>query len=733
MKKNRARNDRNESAQLRGVTPLQSWKGFGYLSATLIVVAGLIVYWNSLDCSFHFDDETSIINNQAIRDPWNWKAIWAYSPARFVTYLTFAINYRLHGLSVPGFHIGNLAIHLGTALVVWWLASLTFRTPALRKTWLAQYSPAISLFSGLLFVVHPIQTQAVTYIVQRAASLATFFYVASLGLYVRARLWSGDEQRRTERLLCYSGAVLLGALGILTKETILTLPLACLLYEISFLRQGKIDWRIVLALVLPFLLVPGVLLLTRVIPLADAEYITPIQYLLTQFKVLAMYLRLLVVPVGQNLDHDIPLSNSLLEASTASSLLFLLIILFTGWKLFGKARVVSFGIFWFFLTLLPESSLIPIRDVMVEHRLYLPMVGFALLLPSLAFSLARAVPIRVITSALVLLVGWHGMLSIERNRVWKNDWTLWNDVIQKSPNKARGYSNRGIANLSAGALERAIADYNYAIRLDPSYGLAFVNRGNAYLVMGEYDRAIADYEKALELGLSSSNDIARLHYNRGTAFLNKGDIPKALKDLNRALEMDPYYAEAYYNRGNIESREGKVKEALEDYDRALKYKPTYAKAFNNRGLVFKSLGQFPRALEDFNQAIRIQPNFAEAHFNRGAVWNQQQRPDSAISDFTEAIRLRPSDPDGYSGRGLAYYSKKEYDRALLDYTRALELNPLSAELFRDRALVYHAMNDHRKAREDLSKAESLGLRDPFLEGFIRAEAQDRARRPASRK
>jgi tetratricopeptide (TPR) repeat protein len=699
---------------------LLSKRAYPYFAAAAILLAGILVYSNSLICSFHFDDETSIVYNQSIRNPWDFQAIWSYVPTRFLTYWTFAINRSVGGLDVVGYHLVNIALHLSTALLVWWLTLLTFRTPSVRNTPIARHSKEIALLAGLIFAVHPVQTEAVTYVAQRAASLATLFYAAALVLYCKARLADLAQESKSRRIWFYAGAGCAAIVGFFTKEIIITLPVAVLLYEFIFLRTGGgIHWKFVGGVFLVFVVVLGGLVAKGIIPLADTEGISRVAYLMTEFKVLLIYVKLLVVPLAQNLDYDVPISSGFFESSTIIGFLAIVALVLIGLRLFKNHRILAFGIFWFLLTLVPESSVFPIRDVIYEHRLYLPMVGCSMLFAALPFSLGRWVPPRLALSILLLAVGVFGYLTFERNKVWKDDWTLWNDVIQKSPNKARPYNNRGRAFLQAGAVDRAIADFDVALALDPQQGPAFNNRGNAFLLLGQYEKAIADYDKALEVGLTNTADLTRLYYNRGLAYQSKGEENLALQDVNRALEYDPYYAEAYYNRAIIRTARGDYRGAVEDYTRSLRLKPGNVKALNNRGVVYKMLGEYERALRDLDGAIQLQPTYADAYFNRGGIWNHQQKADSAIADFTMAIRLRPDDPDGYNGRGLAYYSKREYAQALSDYTHAIQLNPKFAESYRGRALVYYAMKDLRKAREDLSKAEGLGLRDPFLDGFIR--------------
>ena len=372
------------------------------ISILLICLLGIIAYSNSFDCSFHFDDTLTIVNNIAIRDLSNVKAWWSFAPSRPIGFLSFALNYHFHRLDVWGYHLVNLAIHIVNAVLVWWLVMLTMATPVMKAQPVSRHKGAMALFTALLFVSHPLATQSVTYIVQRLASLATLFYLLSLALYVKGRLGEGNKERRV--LFFYTGSILCAVLGMLTKEIVFTLPFALILYEFSFIKTGtwKIDIKdrgiqipviILVIFVVLFFLNFSVDIFNPIPPLLNQGYDYPItawEYLLTQFSVILTYIRLFIVPVNQNLDYDYPISHSLLEWHTLFGLLSLAGILVLGILVFRRYRLIAFGIFWFFLTLSVESSIIPIsQNVIFEHRTYLPGLGFFLVLTGIVFYFLR--------------------------------------------------------------------------------------------------------------------------------------------------------------------------------------------------------------------------------------------------------------------------------------------------------------------------------------------------------
>jgi hypothetical protein len=323
-------------------------------------------------------------------------------PTRWVPRLTFALNRRMHGLGVRGFHVLNLAIHVAAALLVWRLARLLLRCPAPRTLRLAAAGDWIAAFAGAIFVVHPLQTQAVTYIVQRDASLAALFYLGAMVCYAKARaLW--EAPARSAAAASWYGGVLVCALcGVFSKATVLTLPGAVVLLEFClYPAEWRGVWKRALPVAFVVALLPATLLsrslgtssvpsLERVAQQVDrvsyaASGISRREYGLTQARVVVRYLRLLAIPTGQSIEHYVAPTQGFGEPRTLLALIGLLGLAGTGLWLRRRAPLSAFAILWFFLTLSIESSVFPVADMMAEHRLYLPMVGYAVLLPVTVF------------------------------------------------------------------------------------------------------------------------------------------------------------------------------------------------------------------------------------------------------------------------------------------------------------------------------------------------------------
>jgi tetratricopeptide (TPR) repeat protein len=526
------------------------------------------------------------------------------------------LDYHFHKLDVWGYHLVNLGIHIINAVLVWWLVMLTMATPVMKAQPISRHKGAMALFTALLFVSHPLATQSVTYIVQRLASLATLFYLLSLALYVKGRVREGNKDTRV--YFYYAGSVLCAILGMLTKEIVFTLPFALVLYEFSFIRTDtwKFDLKdrgvqipviILVIFVALFFLNFSFEIFNSIPPLLNQGYDYPItarEYLLTQFSVILTYIRLFILPVNQNMDYDYPISHSLLEWHTLFGLLSLVGIFVAAIFLVRRYRLISFGIFWFFLTFSVESSVIPIsQNVIFEHRTYLPSIGFFLALTGVVFYFIWDRYRQVSVGVLVLLVLTNAVLTYERNKVWKSEYSLWADCLKKSPNKPRPLCNYGKALADAGNASEALTYYDKAIKLNPQFYDVYYNRGNAKTKLGDDLGAIADYEET--------------------------------------LRINPYYANAHYNLGNALARQGNMTEAVVQFEEAVRIRPRSAEYQNNLGYVLALLGKEDEAITHFREAIALKPDLVDAHNNLGSALLHQRRTDEAIESYREALRINP--------------------------------------------------------------------------------------------
>ena len=705
------------------------------LSVIFISCVGIVVYANTFQCSAHLDDEFYIFKNFAIRNIQDLVSIWNYYPCRFVTFFSLALNYHFDGQNVFGYHLFNLGVHLVTAILVWWLTLMTLSTPAMKASTLeknvtgkkpfqksnrnapvlkippqepviSDHANLIALLVGLVFVSHPVQTEAVTYIWQRTASMAAMFYLASLCFYVKARLVKSPS------LFYYPCSLIFAVTAMFTKEMTITLPLTIFLYEFCFLKPKQgLNYKYLIPFFFVLFIIPlTVWLLPKSVRLQEMEGVisgfrvnSPWHYFLTQLRVMVTYVRLVFVPIHQNLDYDYPVYKNLFELPVLGGLLFITAILYGAKRLFSKYRLVSFAIFWFFLTLLPESSVTPLADVIFEHRLYLPLVGYSLFLVSAGYYLLGKRSIKTMGLVLMMIIVCNAVLTYQRNKVWIDEFTLWSDTVQKSPHKARPYNNRGNAYDKMGKITQALSDYNKALEIDPQFHEAYHNRGLIYYNRGDLTQALSDYNKAIEF----NPKLVEAYGNRGVIYYKQGDYTKAMADYNKTIELNPNVAEAYYNRGAIYDKANDFSQAVLDYNKAIEIDPKMEKAYHNRGLDYFAQGDLSQAMSDYSKAIELNPNFAEVYDSRGLVYYKQNNPVQAIADYNKAIELNPKMAEAYDNRGVIYNNQNNYTKALSDYNKVIELNPNLAEAYNNRGGIYYHQGNYIQAMSDYNKAIEL--------------------------
>jgi len=519
----------------------------------ILVFVAVVVYSRVFSSPFYFDDNKYIVLNKSIRDICSISDIWNFYPTRIITFFTFALNYNLSQLDVYTYHLFNIIIHLGSAILIWQLIRLIFSISIIKRSNIHKYSSEIAFFTALIFLSHPVQTQSVTYIWQRCASLAGLFYLLSVYFYIRTRIAQVNSKPISRWAIFYASSYFFCIMAMFTKENALSLPFMIILCEACFFKRDKrLEWKYALYFLFMLLIIPSVLFFTNTRPsvIMDLQRYTthPLidggKYFLTQFRVMLTYIRIMFLPLNQNLDYDYPMSKGFMSADTLGSLFILVFIIITAVRLFKKYPLLSFGVFWFFLTVLSESSIMPLDDVIFEHRLYLPTAGYSLFFVSGLYYIFQEKRARFAIIVLSIFVVLYSTMTYERNKVWRDEVTLWNDTVRKSPNKARPYQNRANVYHKRGEFEKAIADYNRALVIDPGYYRSYYDRGNAYYDTKDFDKAISDYNMALQL----CPNLAEAYNNRGLVYHKKGDIKRAISDYNKALEINSGLTEAYNNR-----------------------------------------------------------------------------------------------------------------------------------------------------------------------------------------
>lgn len=534
------------------------------LPIATVLFLGLLIYSNSLFVPFVLDDVTSILVNPQIKS-------FVFSlKTRIVAELSFALNYGLHGLSLPGYHLVNLAIHLVNASLVYILVTKIFRTPLFDSCDVKPAGIYAATAAALLFVAHPLQTGAVTYIAQRVTLLAALFYLLSVMFYLKSRLAAGSMVSAGLIMISIFSA----AAAVFSKESAVTLPVTILLCEFSFFRGGllrRMQWLLYLlppfALILrfnPAMLfqadIPGAFLAMT----AEKGAPSRVEYLFSQFPVLVNYLKLFILPVGQNLDHDMPIKSSFFDPAVFTS--FLALVILAGAAMFvlikmkkveafkGKlVALAGFGVLWFFITISLESGLVPMRDLMFEHRMYIPSTGLVLSVSAILLCLFLGGPderrsCRNFSIGMVALAVLLGVMTFSRNRTWQSEVAIWEDAVRKSPNKGRTHGALGHAYERAKMLQEAEREYVEALRLFPADHIAANNLGSVYLKQKRYPEAVNQFRNVI--ALVPTTTVA--HFNMGLAYWATGSFTEAKSAFEEAIRLKPDYVEARKNLAALE-------------------------------------------------------------------------------------------------------------------------------------------------------------------------------------
>ena len=666
------------------------WIVFGILSAVT-----LVAYWNSFTVPLVFDDLVTIQRNTSVR--FGEFARGQFLGARSMLYLTFVLNYIWAGQQVWTYHLVNFLLHLFNGVLIFLLAVRIFRHVESNEVLARWYALAAALF----FLVHPVQTESVTYISSRSELLSAFFYLIGFLVFV---WW---PQPRIG-FLCFIAVAIPYSFALGSKEPAITLPVAIFLYDFLFLSGSQ--FRSVMAarcrFYLPFLigaagatyyLLHVVLRLT--VGTGRAGSLSNWTYLLTELRVIVRYIRLVFLPTGLNLDYDFTPSSSVFEPAVLGSLLFLSAIVVLGWMLRRSYPVFAFSILFFFIALSPTSSVIPIIDVIFEHRLYLPMIGACLSFPFLIEFVHRKLRERVrlpgtaFTYASLIVVALI-VGTIQRNYIWGDEMRLWSDSVSKSPHKERPHSSLAFAYYKRGDYERAIEV------LEKARGLVIDNAsnlsdslGNFYLKAGRYDESIKLFTE--ETQVQKADLLVHAYNNLGVSWLYKWNelqsrraqlseqdfilqreqiLEPAARAFQKVLELDrdmDWALDSYINvscyRGkgheieataldHLKEKEdfndlytvGKVAFNSGDYATADRYfergeqlRKDVRIVFFNHGYALRKLKQDDRAIDKYLQAIRIDPIFSEAHHNLGQIYLDQHEYGKAAEAFEEVLRFDP--------------------------------------------------------------------------------------------
>jgi len=585
---------------------------FRWIASATLFAAGVLLYGYTVSFPFVFDDHVYLVGNPLVKEGSSFAFLrdlraFVAKPRemgldpdlgtnfilRPFAYLTFHLNFVFDGLRPRGYRAVNILIHCLNAIL---LFQLLWRLLGHRdgRNPLGPVSVRfIALGSAFLFLVHPLQTESVTYIVQRFTSLGTFFYLLTLLTHLRA------NAAASRRAACWwrAGSVAALLLGMLTKEEVLTAPL--LLVVTDWLLMGTAP-KLAVKRALPHLLclplIPALVVLAShaqaagdwtaadAVNVVNPHGYSPYHYALTQLSVVLLYLRLILLPVGLNLDWEYRLSTSLLEGRVLVSAALILGLIAGSWlwrrlrPADARCSLMFVAVIWYFTTLAVSSGVVPLPDLVSEHRCYLASVGAIvalvgcadLLRSRLAGARVGRMVVPAVTAVWVLALG---AATVARNNLWRSEISLWKDAAAKSSHKSRIWNNLGVAYYEQGRPQEAIACFRKVIELEPGSVLGYQNLGAALNGIGRPQEALI----ISQLGLRCGPSYAPLYYNLGVSYYGLKLTTNSIESFTRAVTICPAHTLSHIWLGAIYSEVRQYEMALKHYRAALSLEPRHPK------------------------------------------------------------------------------------------------------------------------------------------------------------
>lgn len=704
---------------------ISNWWHNTFAASAALLLCGLLAYSNTLHVPFVFDDETAIVKNPTLRNLDDWRNILTPPSAAGVTVggrpvlnATFALNYAIHGDRVEGYHAFNLGVHLGAGLLLFGLLRRTLRQlgsmppgtavpissrPAMSRLARppATYdADALALAVAILWVLHPLQTESVTYLAQRAESLMGFFYLLTLYCFVRS---VGSHHPRWWRVASVAACTL----GMGTKEVMASAPLIALLMDRAFWAGSfRAAWhtrRVYYSALASSWLLLGVLVLGSHARGGTAGFgkMSSWSYALTQCRALIHYLALTAWPHPLVFDYGTPLVSGITEVGWEVAGIVVLVVA-TAVALVRRTTV-GFLLGGFFVILTPTSSILPVAtQTMAEHRLYLPLAALIALTIGAGYAwLGRRFWPLVAVAMLAC-----GGLTFSRNAVYRTDVGLWMDTIAGAPQNARAYYQLGNAWISRARYDAAVESYRGGLRITPNYVEAHNNLAAALDLAHRPTEAAAEYETALHL-----HPIAETHYSYAVLLEQSGRTDLALQHYGAALALRPDFPEALNNRGNLLLNQGQMAASLVDYEAALRLAPRYVEAHLNLATALLGCHQPAAALEHALIARQLKPEDGIAEWKIGDALLDLGRRREAIEHLRHSLHLDPSLVFAEHDLARALTEVGQPADALPHYERALQMNPSWSAAHHNAALALAALD--RVAEAIAHEETALRLQPDF--------------------
>lgn len=613
-------------------------KNYSLLFIISFIVLTALIYSHTLHSPFYYDDYHTIIDNKEIKS--NAIAYQINTP-RYIGLLTFAFNYRISKLDPFSYHLVNIVIHIANGILLYFLVIQLLTL--LPGDLFAEKKYLLSFIIALLFLVHPVQTQSVTYICQRFTSLAAFFVLCSILFYFKFR--ATDPLRYKFLIL----SLVFGLLAFKTKENTAMLPVMIVVSDLIFFKVSKITIKKGIIFFLPYFLILSVIvvsfisfnrpfgeILTETIEKsAETKAISRWEYLFTEFRVMVTYMRLLVLPVKQSLLYYYPISHSLFEVPVLFSFFVIGACLIAGIVMLKYYPLISYGIFWFFIFLLIESSIIPISDVIYEHRLYLPSIGFVIAITFSLFMVFQKLHWKGFKFICFGVAIVFAVFTYIRNDVWKDPVALWKDAVTKFPQSSRARINLGIAYGSKDMCQEAIPELETGLRKDPNNARGHSSLANCYLRQGLFDAAMKEINTAIAF---TPND-AGFYTNLAIIYMQKEDIHNAVAVLQKAHQIDDKDPAINALLGKCYCLTGNLTKALPLFDESLAVDERNPHIYYEKALCQLRFNRTKESRADLLKSIELKPDLLDPYFYIGITYEQEHDLAHAVTSYQQVLSL----------------------------------------------------------------------------------------------
>jgi protein O-mannosyl-transferase len=675
----------------------REWIPLHIPSFVLLIALVAVAYANSLNGKFVFDDlqlvlqDSTLMNVRTLGEAVSllWSGGW-----RQLLHFTYALNYYLGGLNTFGYHLTNVFLHAINVVLVY---GIIFT--ALREEDRARYT---ALAGSAVFAVHTLLSSAVSYIAGRSSVLCATFYFTAVYLFFKG----SNSERRETRWMYFAGTAVAGWLAWEAKQEAITLPV--FLAAVIFLRSEKKNWRWIAGLaVIPLVLLGlmwdqiknlyAVTAANKVLISAGfGNVLSPATFFRTYITSVAYYFfPRFLVPTALSIDPPIsPVEHwyspeFIVAAAFIGGLAWLAVLFYQREKLFGLAVAAMLA------SPLIAYAAIPLADVVLEHRAYIPGLGIAFLFAWIFDWVRRHYfELRWVSAAVMVVI--FTSMTISRNQVFATNIAVWEDAVAKGPEKPRTHFNLAQAYQDAQRLPDAVREYQRALELKPDIHAAYSNLAAIYLDQSQFDKG----EEMLMKVTSLSPNFTEGFINLGVLYIRRQQPDKALAALNRALEITPDAFAAHFNKGETLTQKGDFKAALESYKTAVHIRPDLVSFQLTLGTAYIRAGDPNSAEKVFNDLTNT-PVAAEAYRNLGLLYNNSGQLDQAMQYFKRSAELKPVFPELHHDMGLLYLRKQMPDEAIEQFRTVIKQQPDHGPAALNLAVAHQLKGDIPGARQTL--------------------------------